>query len=52
VKYFCDQVDPKVLIPCHGYNPECLLPLHGEQLLPVEGKPYVLVDGTLILEEQ
>ena len=51
VKYFCDQVDPKVLVPCHGFNPERLLPLHGEQLLPIEGKPYVLVNGKLILDE-
>lgn len=51
VKYFVDQVDPKVLVPCHGFNPERLLPNHGEQLLPVEGVPYILADGKLFPEE-
>jgi ribonuclease J len=51
VKYFCDEVDAKVLIPCHGFNPERLLPKHGEQLLPIEGKTYRLSDGRLILED-
>jgi len=51
VKYFCDQVDPKVLIPCHGFNPERLLPNHGDQLLPIEGKVYTLEDGKLVLDE-
>ncbi|MBN2678238.1 MAG: hypothetical protein JXR32_09285 [Anaerolineaceae bacterium] len=48
VKYFVDQVDPKVLIPCHSFNSERLLPNHGVQLLPVEGKTYVLVNGALL----
>jgi len=48
VKYFVDQVDPKVLIPCHSFNPERLLPNHGEQLLPIEGKEYHLTNGELI----
>lgn len=47
VKYFVDEVDPKVLIPCHGFNPERLLPNNGVQLLPEPGHPYLLVDGTL-----
>ena len=51
VKYFVDQVDPKVLIPCHSFNPERLLPNHGVQLLPIEGKTYLLKNGTLYLEE-
>jgi len=51
VKYFVDQVDPKLLIPCHGFNPERLLPNHGEQLLPVEGKTYLLSNGKLIPED-
>lgn len=50
VKYFSDQIDPKILIPCHGFNPERLLPNHGEQLLPVEGKTYILSEGKLTLE--
>lgn len=51
VKYFVDQVDPKVLVPCHGFNPERLLPNNGEQLLPVEGKTYILANGKLHPEE-
>lgn len=39
-----DEVDPKVLVPCHGFNPERLLPNNGEQLLPVEGKTYILAN--------
>ncbi len=52
VKYFVDQVDPKVLIPCHSFNPERLLPNHGEQLLPIEEKTYILANGKLALEEE
>jgi ribonuclease J len=52
VKYFCDEIDPKVLIPCHSFNPERLLPNHGVQLLPELGKPYVLVDGRLVPETE
>lgn len=42
VKHFVDEVDPKVLIPCHSYNPERLLPNHGVQLLPEMYKTYIL----------
>lgn len=52
VKYFCDYVNPKVLIPCHGFNPERLLPLQGEQLLPIEGKTYILKNGRLDLDDE
>jgi len=51
VKYFVDEVDPKILIPCHGFNPERLLPKNGVQLLPIEGETYILDDGKLILEK-
>lgn len=47
VKYFVDAVDPKVLIPCHGFNPERLLPNTGTQLLPELDQPYRLADGRL-----
>lgn len=47
VKYFCDEVDPKVLVPCHGFNPERLLPKSGVQLLPELGRPYALAGGRL-----
>lgn len=51
VKYFIDQVDPKVLIPCHSYNPERLLPNTGIQLLPNLYQVYILKDHQLIPEE-
>lgn len=44
VKYFVDQVDPKVLIPCHSHNPERLFPNHGAQLLPELYQTYILKD--------
>ncbi len=44
VKYFVDQIDPKVLIPCHSYNPERLLPHTGRQLLPELNQTYILKD--------
>lgn len=47
VKYFCDEVDARVLIPCHGFNPERLLPKSGKQLLPEEGMTYILAGGDL-----
>ena len=49
-KYFVDQVDPKVLIPCHTYNPERLLPNTGRQLLPEYYKTYILKNHQLIME--
>ncbi len=52
VKYFVDQVDPKVLIPCHSFSPERLLPNHGEQLLPIEGAAYLLINGRLCRDVQ
>lgn len=42
VKYFVDTVNPKVLIPCHSYNPERLLPKDGVQLLPQMYREYTL----------
>lgn len=42
VKYFVDTVNPKVLIPCHSYNPERLLPKDGVQLLPAMYHEYTL----------
>jgi len=50
VKYFVNQVDPRVLIPCHSYNPERLLPNTGEQLLPELYQTYILKDHQLIPE--
>lgn len=49
-KYFVDQIDPKVLIPCHTYNPERLLPNTGKQLLPEYYQTYILKDHQLTLE--
>ncbi|MEA4912642.1 MAG: hypothetical protein VB092_08555 [Oscillospiraceae bacterium] len=45
VKYFVDRVNPRVLIPCHSYNPERLLPRDGVQLIPEEGATYILTPG-------
>lgn len=47
VKYFVDEVDPKVLIPCHSYNPERLLPNHGVQFLPEMYRTYILENHAL-----
>lgn len=47
VKYFVDEINPKVLIPCHSYNPERLLPKDGVQLIPESYKEYILEKHTL-----
>ena len=47
VKYFVDQINPRVLIPCHSYNPERLLPKDGIQLLPKMYQKYILEGHTL-----
>lgn len=52
VKYFVDTVNPKVLIPCHSYNPERLLPKDGVQLLPEPYRKYELRDHALIPMEE
>ena len=51
VKYFVDEVNPKVLIPCHSFNPERLLPKDGVQLLPELYKTYILRDHRLTPED-
>lgn len=48
VKYFVDAIDPHVLIPCHSFNPERLLPLNGKQLIPKLGQRYILSNHDLI----
>jgi len=50
IKYFCDEVDAKVLVPCHSFNPDRLLPKSGVQLLPEIGKAYILANGQLTPE--
>ena len=47
VKYYSDQVNPKILIPSHGYNPERLIAPNGRsRLLPELGVTYQLsADG-------
>jgi ribonuclease J len=47
VKYFVDEINPKVLIPCHSYNPERLLPKDGRQLLPELNRTYILENHDL-----
>ena len=50
VKYYCDEIDAKVLIPTHGNNPERLLPKSGVQLIPEVGVTYVF-DGEKLVRE-
>jgi len=50
VKYYVDQIDPKILIPCHSYNPERLQPNSGIQFLPELYQVYKLIDHQLIPE--
>jgi ribonuclease J len=52
VKYFVDQINPKVLIPCHSYNPERLLPKDGRQLLPELNRKYLLENHNLVLASE
>ena len=52
LKYYCDQVDAKVLIPSHGRNPERLLASNGRQrLLPKLYQTYVLENDQLVEAE-
>lgn len=51
VKHFVDEIDPHVLIPCHSYHPERLLPRSGVQLLPELSRRYRLHNHQLVLEE-
>ncbi|MEA5050564.1 MAG: hypothetical protein VB021_03725 [Oscillospiraceae bacterium] len=52
VKDFVDRADPRVLIPCHSYNPERLLPNRGAQLIPEEGAAYILTPGKGLTKKQ
>ena len=52
LKYYCDQIDAKVLVPVHGYNPERLYAANGRQrLLPKQYQTYVLENNQLVEEE-
>jgi ribonuclease J len=42
VKHYVDQVDPKVLVPCHSEHPERLTPNTGRQFFPTLGEPFFL----------
>ncbi len=49
VKYYCDEVDAKVLIPTHGNNPERLYAKEGRiRLLPELRKTYVMENDRLV----
>ena len=51
LKYYCDEIQPKVLVPAHGYNPERLLPhKNSTRLLPKKDVTYILKDNQLIEE--
>lgn len=53
VKYYCDEIDAKVLIPTHGKNPEKLFPGNNRsRLLPKLGVTYVFDGETFVEEEQ
>lgn len=47
VKYYVDEIDPPILIPCHSYNPERLLPKNGIQFLPELNQTYLFENGKL-----
>lgn len=51
VKYFVDQIDPKILIPCHTTHPERLLPNNGTQFLPELYQTYQFVDHQLVIDQ-
>ncbi len=52
VKYYVDQIDPRVLIPSHSENPERLLPgAHGVQFIPRLGTTYLYQAGRLVEKE-
>ena len=44
-KYFVDETNPKMLVPCHSLNPERLLPKDGVQFIPELGQTYIVVPG-------
>ena len=49
LKYYCDQIDAKVLIPSHGYNPERLHASNNRQrLLPKLYTTYILENEQLV----
>ena len=51
LKYYVDQIDAKILIPSHGFNPERLLPSSSRtQLIPELKKTYVYNSETANLE--
>jgi len=51
LKYYCDQIDAKVLIPVHGYNPERLHASNQRQLLlPKKYQTYILENNQLVEE--
>ncbi|MCL2008091.1 MAG: hypothetical protein FWG77_08405 [Treponema sp.] len=53
VKYYVDTIDPKVLVPSHGFNPERLkAPKGRSQLIPVLNKVYVYDGDKGILTEE
>lgn len=51
LKYYCDQIDAKVLVPVHGYNPERLHASNGRQrLLPKQYQTYIFENDHLVEE--
>ena len=49
LKYYCDEIDAKVLIPTHGYKPERLQAKNNRQrLLPKLNTTYILENDQLV----
>ena len=43
IKYFVDEANPKMLVPCHSLNPKRLLPKDGVQFIPNLNETYIVV---------
>ena len=52
VKYFVDQIKPKVVIGYHGRYPERIIPAEGYNLVPELYQPYRFVNGMMVKEEE
>lgn len=52
VKYFVDQIQPKVVIGYHGRYPERIIPQQGINLVPELYQPYRFVNGMMVKEEE
>ena len=51
IKWFVDQVDPKVVIGYHGHHPERILADNGVNIVPELYKKYRLINDRLVKED-